>query len=257
MTSYWLEQTGSDLPLDDDWLSANEILSLKAMRFPKRRSDWRLGRWTAKNAVASYLGRSNQTVLLTQIEIRSASSGAPEVFWSDHPADITISLSHRDGIAACALARGNVLLGCDLEIVEPHSNAFLSDYFTDEEQALFAPADNTNLLSSLLWSAKESALKALHAGLRLDTRSVNVQLGEQCSAGVPPAPVRGERIWTRLDVHHEDGRILKGWWQRSGNLIRTLVSDPGAQPPIYLGPAASVEGTAQAPRRESVAVFPA
>jgi 4'-phosphopantetheinyl transferase len=257
MTIYWLEQTASDLPFHNEWLSSNEILRLNAMRFPKRRADWRLGRWTAKNAVASYFRQSNQTVPLTQIEIRSAPSGAPQVFFDDHPADITISLSHRDGMAACSLVRGDILLGCDLEIVEPHSNAFLIDYFTDEEQALFARADNTNLLSSLLWSAKESALKALHVGLRLDTRSVVVRLGEQCSAGVPSAPVPGESNWAQLEVHHEDGRILNGWWQHAGKLIRTLVSDPASPLPIYLVPTPSMERTTQASRRESAAVFPA
>jgi 4'-phosphopantetheinyl transferase len=230
MNIYWLEQTESDLPLEDDWLSATEILCLNAMRFPKRRADWRLGRWTAKNAVASYLRRSQETYRLAEIEIRPASSGAPEVFLDYHPADITISLSHREGIAACAAACGDVLLGCDLEIIEPHSNAFLGDYFTDEEQALFADADNKNLVSTLLWSAKESALKAFHTGLRLDTRSVVVQLPQQQHG----AQVAGESIWTRLEVRHQDGRILNGWWQHSGKLVRTMVSDPVSSSPIFL-----------------------
>ena len=67
-------------------------------------------------------------------------------------------------------------LGCDLEIIEPRSDAFVADYFTTEEQALIArasAADRPRLLA-LLWSAKESALKALHEGLRLDTRCVIV-----------------------------------------------------------------------------------
>jgi 4'-phosphopantetheinyl transferase len=230
MYIYWLEQNEPDLPRENHWLSGNEVLRLNAMQFPKRRADWRLGRWTAKNAVASYLRRSHEQYPLTEIEIRSASSGAPEVFLGRHPADVTISLSHRDGIAACAVARGNVLLGCDLEIVEPHGNTFLSDYFTDEEQALFAWASNTNFLSSLLWSAKESALKALHAGLRLDTRSVVVQLPVQQHS----VRVAGESVWTRLEVRHEDGRLFNGWWQHSGKLIRTLVSEPVSPFPIFL-----------------------
>jgi 4'-phosphopantetheinyl transferase len=245
MNLYWLEQTESDLPLENDWLSANEILRLNALRFPKRRADWWLGRWTAKNAVASYLRQSQKTYPLVEIEIRSASSGAPEVFLANYPADITISLSHRDGIAACALAPCNVLLGCDLEIVESHSNAFLSDYFTDEEHALFVGADDKSLASTLFWSAKESALKALHEGLRLDTRSVVVQLPEQ-QRSVSPACM-AEDIWTRLEVRHEDGRVFKGWWQYSGQLVRTLVSDPASPFPIFLNERCSCQSAAVSP----------
>ncbi len=52
------------------------------------------------------------------------------------------------------------------------SDAFVADYFAPEEQTLIAhssPADR-ELMLALLWSAKESALKALREGLRLDTR---------------------------------------------------------------------------------------
>ena len=73
--------------------------------------------------------------------------------------------------------RSGAELGCDLEIVEPRSDAFIADYFTAEEQALIerTSAADRSLLLALLWSAKESALKALRAGLRLDTRSVIVR----------------------------------------------------------------------------------
>jgi len=33
-----------------------------------------------------------------------------------------------------------VEIGCDLEVVEPRSDAFVADYFTSEEQALIARA---------------------------------------------------------------------------------------------------------------------
>ena len=73
------------------------------MRFAKRQADWRLGRWTAKNAVAAYLNLPSDPQALTDIEIRPAPSGAPEVFIADQPARVTISLSHRAGVAACAV----------------------------------------------------------------------------------------------------------------------------------------------------------
>src|SRR5271157_5967895 len=55
MDVYWLEQAEADVPEGNDWLSASEAVRLNAMRFAKRRADWRLGRCTANRAVAAYL----------------------------------------------------------------------------------------------------------------------------------------------------------------------------------------------------------
>ena len=244
MKVYWLEQTEADLPGENDWLSASEAARLTNFRFPRRRADWRLGRWTAKVAVAAYLNAPNCPRALASIEIRPAPSGAPEVFVANQPADVTISLSHRGGVAACAVAQSGAVLGCDLELVEPRSEAFISDYFTSEEQALVAQAETADRfrLVALLWSAKESALKALHTGLRLDTRSVIVRLDERpqageaggtaCPTSVPPQPCSDP--WHPLQVRCTDGESFHGWWQLTGDLLRTLAAAPQPDRPILL-----------------------
>jgi 4'-phosphopantetheinyl transferase len=222
-----LEQTEADLPAENDWLSANEAVCLNGMRFAKRRADWRLGRWTAKRALSVYLDVPAHPQVLKKIEIRAAPSGAPEVFFGDQPAAVTISLSHRAGIAACAVTKSGVEMGCDLEMVEPRSDAFVADYFTLEEQALIASAsaaDRPRLLA-LLWSGKESALKALHEGLRLDARSVIV------SPGNSAFDLHG---WSPMEVRHTDRRIFNGWWQHADGIVRTLVAAPPPYPPIRL-----------------------
>lgn len=226
MDVYWLEQSNPDLPAQNDWLSASETARLDAMRFAKRRDDWRLGRWTAKLAVAAYLHLPADLESLAEIEIRAAPSGAPEVFLAHQPAEATISLSHRGGIAVCAIAASGMALGCDLEIVEPRSDAFAADYFTPEEQALVArthPADRFQLLA-LLWSGKESALKALRTGLRLDTRSV----------AVTPVHASCGPDWHPLQVRFRDGRVFDGWWQHRHNILRTMVATPSPSQPIAL-----------------------
>ncbi len=227
MNVYWLEQTEADLPAENDWLSANEAVCLNGMRFAKRRADWRLGRWTAKRALSVYLDVPAHPQVLKKIEIRAAPSGAPEVFFGDQPAAVTISLSHRAGLAACAVTKSGVEMGCDLEMVEPRSDAFVADYFTLEEQALIASAsaaDRPRLLA-LLWSGKESALKALHEGLRLDARSVIV------SPGNSAFDLHG---WSPMEVRHTDRRIFNGWWQHADGIVRTLVAAPPPYPPIRL-----------------------
>jgi 4'-phosphopantetheinyl transferase len=206
MVFRWLEQIAADVPAGDDWLTPSEAARLAALRFPKRRADWRLGRWTAKLAVASVM-ESPRT--LAGIEIRAAPSGAPEVFYDGQPLPLAISISHRAGVACCAVAQPAVALGCDLELIEPRSDAFVADYFTDTERALIAQAvpPRQPELIALLWSAKESALKALHVGLRADTRSVTVKL-----VGA-----------TKLSMAHAGGEF-RGWWQSDGTLIRTLAA---------------------------------
>src|SRR5690349_24409124 len=138
MQVIWLEQTLSEVRGAPDWLSCQASERLAAMRVPKRRHDWKLGRWTAKHAVATYLGIAPLPLSLASIEVRTDPSGAPDVYIEDRCAPVSISLSHREGRAMCAVAPFGIKLGCDLEIVEPRCDAFVSDYFTSEEQASIA-----------------------------------------------------------------------------------------------------------------------
>jgi len=219
MEVHWLEQTEADLPEEDHWLSPGEALRSSGMRIAKRRKDWRLGRWTAKRAVAIHFGLPFNARALAGIEILAAPSGAPEVFIGKEPAQATISISHRAGEAVCALAGGDVALGCDLELIEPRSGAFATDYFTAAEQALVADAsvaDQPKVLT-LLWSAKESVLKALRVGLRLDLRRVTVDPGDMLRG---PA-----EVWLPLEARCEE-QIFRGWWRHTGLLVRTLVAVP-------------------------------
>ena len=247
MDVYWLEQAESDVPVEDHWLSAGEAARLDAMRIIKRRADWRLGRWTAKRAVAAYLDVPGHPQALANIEIRPAPSGAPEVFILDTAAPATISLSHRNGTAFCAVAPSGAALGCDLELIEPRSDAFIADYFTAEEQALVArmSLENRPGLLALLWSAKESGLKALGAGLRLDTRSVEVTVVDALQrCGKSGDEVAEDTAlsfqqscgnsWRPLQVRYIEGQNFCGWWQQTGNLLRTLVAVPPPLPPTPL-----------------------
>jgi len=70
---------------------------------------------------------------------------------------------------------------------------------------------------TLLWSAKESALKALGVGLRADTRSVS--LAEPPESGCLR---NADPIWRRLSMRCAFGE-LPGWWQSSDDFVRTVV----------------------------------
>jgi len=213
---FWLERHASDLPTNDDWLSATESACLAALRFPKRRQDWKLGRWTAKHAAAAFLGLPQHPGALAEIEIRPAPSGAPELFIAGQPASISLSLSHSAATALSAVAAPETMIGCDLETVAPRDPAFLHDYFTPAEQAvvLSAPEPRRDRLITVLWSAKESVLKALRVGLRADTRTVSVCPVEALSS----APSAWMKFWAIAD----SGEPFRGWWRETSGLVRTF-----------------------------------
>lgn len=225
---YWTECDRADLPADDRWLADEELRVQRAFRVPKRREDWRMGRWITKRAVAEYLALESDPLSLANIEVRPAGSGVPEIFLRQGPAPVSISITHCNGVAACAVTGPGVAMGCDLEAIEPRSDAFVADYFVAGEQALIvgAPVPDRPWLASLLWSAKESALKALHEGLRLDTRSVQAQ----------PDLSSAAEGWRAVTVSAGDGRRFQGWWRHDGKLIRTVVSDPFPKLPIVRTP---------------------
>ncbi len=232
MEVFYLEQSASEVPPDDSWLSARELARLQSLQIPKRRAEWRLGRWTAKHAINAYLGVNATPANLANVELRPLPGGAPQAFVTGQFEPVKISLSHRAGVALCAVSAAAVFLGCDLELVEPHTDAFLRDFFTTDEQALiFQAAEPDRLwLAPVLWSAKESALKALGEGLRMDTRSASVRLG-------PPQLAGG---WRRLAVECSL-ETFHGWWRIAGALVRTIVASPAPDIPEPLAAAAGME----------------
>jgi 4'-phosphopantetheinyl transferase len=224
---YWFEQCAADMPAEDDWLSDAERIRAAELRVPKRCADWRLGRWTAKRAVATYLRRSTKLNDLAQIELKLAPSGAPVAFTGNTRAPCSLSVSHSTGRALCAISDSTLRIGCDLELVEPRSDAFIGDYFTGTEQDTIArtPLAQRDAIATLLWSLKESALKALEVGLRADTRSVEVSL-----AAPYLVEHQAEHEWQPATVRCTSGDVFYCEWKRSGDLIDTLASSSCFRP---------------------------
>ena len=219
MDVYVLEQREEDVPKSNAWLGARERDHVRTLNFLKRRVEWRLGRWTAKCLIAALQEVPLHPDVLASIEVFPAPSGAPRLFLRGALASVTLSLSHRAGMAICALACASIRLGCDLELIEPHSAAFIADYFTPEEQDVIERASSRDRyrIVAMLWSAKESALKALEEGLRRDTRSVMVQ----------PAIVSSGEEWSSVEVHSIEGDIFHGWWRwrRADGIVQSILAD--------------------------------
>ena len=208
-----------NVPAGNGWLSPLERSIDAKLRWPKRRSDWRLGRWVAKRAVLACV--SNEHMEPSDIEILAQETGAPRARVLAGPVTIpvSVSISHSDGVGLAAAANRAVALGCDVERVEPRTARFVQDYFTAAERervARTAPVDRP-MVVTLLWSAKEAALKVLGEGMRVDTRAV--------SAEVPMTPPAAWEQRAALCVRLPDARWIPGWCWVDDGFVWTVVGD--------------------------------
>jgi 4'-phosphopantetheinyl transferase len=226
LVTWWLARGEEQLPPIGEWLTVAERSRAEGLRYTKRRTDFLLGRWTLKLAVARVLGWQDDPAGLGRIESLPAPGGAPRLYVDGQPAAHGVSMSDRAGCAVCLVAARTAAVGCDVEVVEPRSGAFVRDYLTEAERRLVAAAGpDRDKVANLVWSAKESALKVLGTGLRRDTHSVEVAVAELS----PP-----ERTWSPLQAHTAEGAVFPGWWQQSGAFLVTACWPGGGPPPAAL-----------------------
>ena len=218
----WLIRHAAETPADDGWLTERERAVLNGFRYERRRSDWRLGRFAAKGAVSTWLGVSPE-----RVSVLAAADGAPEAWLDGRPAPVALSLSHRSGVALAVVCEPDVGLGCDLELIEPRSDAFVREWLDDDERRVLehAPSAARPLLANVIWSAKEAATKVLREGLRLNVRHAIVSLA--------PANENG---WDAVRVDWRDGSSAAGWWLVEEPFVTVVLSDVPIRVPRRLPP---------------------
>lgn len=243
--SLWWADHGQ-VPPGDGWLGPREREVQQRLSVPKRRADWRLGRFAAKHAVltgaapARWRGDLSAPIalaapehLLAAVELLPADDGAPEVHADGEPVEVGLSWSHRAGRVVVAAAPAGTTVGVDLEVLEPRSAAFVHEWFDEREQAWVG--DDHVGRANLLWTAKEAAAKVHRAGLRLDVRALAVE--------VPDGPPERGGSWVPVSVtggssDATPGTPLSGWAALVGGFVVTLLTDPPAPAPA--GPGAWV-----------------
>jgi 4'-phosphopantetheinyl transferase len=219
----WFSAGIDHVPDDDAWIDDAERHRFGSMRYTKRRDEAMLARWTAKRTVAGAVGLGSDPPELHRVTIRNAPDGAPEVWVDGERPGLEIAMTDRADWAVCAVVNGGSRIGCDLELVEPRSPAFVADYFTARERSLLAASPDADLTANLIWSAKESALKVLRTGLRRDTRTVEVKLETGSAA-----------TWNPLVVTASEGDRFPGWWIRYGRFVLTITAADDTGPPSSL-----------------------
>jgi 4'-phosphopantetheinyl transferase len=161
-----------------------------------------------------------------RIEVLAAGDGAPEAWVDGARLPVSLSLSHRAGRALVVVAAHPAAVGCDLELIEPRSDAFVREWLAPSEQALLASrgASERARVANLLWTAKEAAAKVRREGLRLDVRRAEVLLD-----------AAGGGDWHRFAVRWPDGApVTSGWWRSEPGWVLTIAGGPALQPPSRL-----------------------
>jgi len=214
-----------EIPMENQ-LSLQEISRYELMRFPKRRKEWLQGRLASKKlltlAVPFLAGASWDT-----ITIANQPEGAPFVEFQGQRLPLTLSISHREGMAVAAVSETpGIRLGIDLEWVEPHPESFYQDFFTPFEQDMQnrANPERRAWLGTLIWSAKEAVLKALGTGLRLDTRTIEI-------LDYAPTWVDG---WgqIKLRIANDSRCNWQGFWLEYGNYLITMAVEGTKNRPV-------------------------
>jgi 4'-phosphopantetheinyl transferase len=228
-----------------DFLSASERKTFDRLRFPKRRQEWLLGRWTAKQLLQRSLN-AYRGVPLAGISVNNDPDGAPYLsVEGEGRLPASLSISHRAGRAVCALSPAmSPSIGVDVEHVEPRAASFVNDFFTaDEARRVWACSEvQRDTLVTAIWSAKESVLKGLRKGLRLDTRSVEIGpvVGIECPPLVPETEARShaqlarKRVggdaaddgWYPLQVRCDARGAFRyaAWWRPDGYNVITMAA---------------------------------
>jgi 4'-phosphopantetheinyl transferase len=218
MDTGWLSRRHADVPAGDDWLGEQERRAIASLAAPARRADWRLGRWTAKTALSRLVDAP-----LERMQVLAEPDGAPQTWLDGNRLPISLSISHRAGRAMVAVRAQPRIAGCDLELLEPRSDAFIGDWLAPSEQRL-ARGRGRLLAANLLWSGKEAASKVRRWGLTRDLRHAVVRLAPGQRPGEPWQPLRVE--W--------DSDTVFGWWRAEPGWVMVVAGDPAPAMPADL-----------------------
>jgi phosphopantetheine--protein transferase-like protein len=222
MPIYWSLQIINNLIAEnvladpDRYLGAQEKEIYQKLKFPKRKSEWLGARLVLKDLIRAVDKRSGDREV-NEIEVLNENSGAPYLAVSGGRGNPgKVSLSHSNGYVLCAYSPDDIQFGIDLELVESRSTEFVADFFTPGEfdQVTKLPSDEQEIFITVIWSGKESALKALSSGLRVDTRSAEVTVPEFT---INPGEWNNLRLRSSLITD----KSLSLVWRREGDFVVT------------------------------------
>ena len=207
-----------------DVLSDEEAKEHAEKKVPKRAAEWLAGRVAVKQGVGRLMATRGESVPAKAVKIVQDELGKPSAQVGDKPRILVsdLSLSHSNGLVlAAAAAPGDFVgLGVDMEKVEPRSESWVQDYFTDEEIASAGSDDGRWAKLTRIWCVKEATLKAFGTGLRFDLRDVGVSSLDDSGRALVELSNQAARHWEQ----HGNGSIEARVEERDGlALARVLI----------------------------------
>ncbi|KAA1174262.1 4'-phosphopantetheinyl transferase superfamily protein [Marinobacter salinexigens] len=150
----------TDLP---DWLSETERSTVSLFSGPRRR-EYLASRWLLRQAIAGASGKD--------AAVCRPVPGRP--IESQHPTGWRLSLSHSNGLCACATSSVGVI-GLDIEPAERHPQwqKVVKRWFTAHEQAWLLGRNQPDQFLTV-WTLKEAWLKATGRGIAGNLQTLEV-----------------------------------------------------------------------------------
>lgn len=142
-------------------LHPDELQYYNTLQFARRRRSYLLGKYTAKQATAGFLGEEK----LQRIRIDHGVFLQPLVV---HPRarDVQVSVTHTDSLGVAIAFSQAIPMGIDVERIYPHRQQVLESILTEKELGLVRGLSHSPVTSlTLVWTVKESLSKALKTGL--------------------------------------------------------------------------------------------
>src|SRR3989344_5679474 len=133
------------------------------------KTDFLAGREALKNALNQYLSK-NKMRLLEKVVINNSQSGQPYI--QDYET-LHCSIGHSYGLGVGAVAPFRI--GVDVEKIRPHKDS-LANYIAEPKELNLVENffNNRTDKITLVWTIKESVMKALGIGFKISPRQVKI-----------------------------------------------------------------------------------
>ena len=215
---YWHVETleATNLAAYESLLTTEEALVFARLPHGARRAEWLRGRAVAKQLLQRYLlTQAGAAPDASTISILPNAAGAPQVTVNGARLPVALSISHSGDAAFCALtsaADGRV--GVDMEGIAPRDEAFLRDFFSNEEQAFVREqaTHERDTFITAIWCAKEAYYKALGTGLPLETRAIIC------------IPARAPGDWAPVRIEGASAGAWQASWRSWRGYVLVLVA---------------------------------
>ena len=146
-------------PENPDAFSDECFSEYRRERLASLRAEKRRGQSVAAELLLIHAVRSVDASCELPLKLMTDPQGKPAIAGNA----LYFSLSHTEGFCVCAV--GDRELGVDTERKRPYREALVRRFFHEEERRLLLRADDPAECFTLLWTLKESYLKALGCGL--------------------------------------------------------------------------------------------